>query len=157
LAELEEHFDVQIVTQNVDNLHERAGSTKVSHLHGELTKARSVGDETRIYDIGYGKITLGQTGEDGSQLRPHIVWFVEAVPLIMEAERHVRNADIFAVVGSSLVVYPAAGLATALRPDARAFLIDPNDVEMRFPQNFTIIKEPATKGVGKMRDMLLEL
>ena len=155
LAKLEEHFDVQIVTQNVDNLHERAGSTKVLHLHGELTKVRSVRDETRVLDIGYGEISLGQTGEDGAQLRPHIVWFGEPVPLIPEAERHVREADVFAVIGSSLVVYPAAGLVSSLRRDARAFLIDPNDVEARFPGNFTLIKETAGKGVKKMRDALL--
>ncbi|MDR1979063.1 MAG: NAD-dependent protein deacylase [Synergistaceae bacterium] len=155
LAELEKHFDVYIVTQNIDDLHERAGSTKILHLHGELTKARSVGDETRVWDIGYGDIAWGQTGEDGTQLRPHIVWFGEAVPLIMEAERQVREADIFAVIGSSLVVYPAAGLATSLRPETRAFLVDPKEVEMRLPRNFTIIKETATVGVGKMRDMLL--
>jgi len=99
LAELEEHFDVNIVTQNVDNLHERAGSTKVLHLHGELTKVRSVRDETLVMDIGYESIAIGQTGKDGAQLRPNIVWFGEAVPLIIEAERLVRHADIFAVVG----------------------------------------------------------
>ena len=155
LAELEEHFDVNIVTQNVDNLHERAGSTKVLHLHGELTKVRSVRNEELVTEIGYESIALGQTGDDGAQLRPHIVWFGEAVPLIIEAERLVRDADIFAVVGSSLVVYPAAGLAAAARPDARAFLIDPNDVDMRLPRNFVMIKEAATTGVEKMRKALL--
>jgi len=157
LAELEEHFDVHIVTQNVDNLHERAGSTNIMHLHGELTKVRSVRDETLVTDIGYEDIALEQTGKDGAQLRPHIVWFGEAVPLIMEAERLVRGADIFAVVGSSLVVYPAAGLAAVVRPEARAFLIDLNDVEMRLPSNFVMIKETATTGVQKMKDILLRL
>ena len=157
LAELEEHFDVHIVTQNVDNLHERAGSTNILHLHGELTKVRSVRDETLVTDIGYEDIALEQTGKDGAQLRPHIVWFGEAVPLIMEAERLVRGADIFAVVGSSLVVYPAAGLAAVVRPEARAFLIDLNDVEMRLPSNFVMIKETATTGVQKMKDILLRL
>ena len=156
LAELEEHFDVHIVTQNVDNLHERAGSTKVLHLHGELTKVRSVRDDTLITDIGYESIAIGQTGEDGAQLRPNIVWFGEAVPLIIEAERLVRQADIFAVVGSSLVVYPAAGLAAVTRPEARAFLIDPNDVDVHLPRNFVMIKEAATTGVEKMRKALLE-
>jgi NAD-dependent deacetylase len=156
LAELEEDFDVRVVTQNVDDLHERGGSTSVLHLHGELTKARSVRDETRVYDIGYGEIVLGQTGEDGGQLRPHIVWFGEAVPLIVEAERLVREADVFAVIGSSLAVYPAAGLVTALRPGTRAFLIDPGDVDARLPSNFTIIKDAATKGTKKMRDILRE-
>ena len=154
LAELEKDFDVRVVTQNVDDLHERGGSTNVLHLHGELTKVRSVRDETRVYDIGYGEIALGQTGEDGAQLRPHIVWFGEAVPLILEAERLVREADIFAVIGSSLVVYPAAGLVTSLRPDTQAFLIDPSGVDMRLPPNFTIIKETATKGTKKMHDIL---
>ncbi|MDR1376485.1 MAG: NAD-dependent protein deacylase [Synergistaceae bacterium] len=156
LAELEKHFDVSVVTQNVDDLHERAGSTKVLHLHGELTKARSVGDETRVYDVGYGEIAWGQTGEDGTQMRPYIVWFGEAVPLIMEAERLVQEADIFAVIGSSLVVYPAAGLAMSLRPGTRAFLVDPNEVAARLPSNFSVIKETATVGVGKMRDALLK-
>ena len=154
LAELEEDFDVRVVTQNVDDLHERGGSTRVLHLHGELTKARSVRDETRVYDIGYGEIALGQTGKDGAQLRPDIVWFGEAVPLILEAERLVREADVFAVIGSSLVVYPAAGLVTSLRPGTRAFLIDPSGVDVRLPPNFTIIKETATKVTKKMRDVL---
>ena len=155
LAELEEYFDVHIVTQNVDNLHERAGSTKVLHLHGELTKVRSVRDETLVEDIGYESIAMGQTGKDGAQLRPGIVWFGESVPLIAEAERLVRQADIFAVVGSSLVVYPAAGLASAVRPEAKAFLVDPNDIEMRLPRNFVMIKEVATIGVAKMKEILL--
>jgi NAD-dependent deacetylase len=154
LAELEEDFDVRVVTQNVDDLHERGGSTNVLHLHGELTKARSVRDETRVYEIGYGELALGQTGEDGAQLRPHIVWFGEAVPLIAEAERLVRGADVFAVIGSSLAVYPAAGLVTSLRPGTRAFLIDPEEVDMRLPSNFTIIRDTATKGTKKMRDIL---
>ena len=156
LAELEEHFDVYIVTQNVDDLHERAGSTKILHLHGELTKVQSVRDETLVEDIGYGSIAMGQTGKDGAQLRPGIVWFGEAAPLIVEAERLVRQADIFAVVGSSLVVYPAAGLASAVRPEARAFLVDPKDINMRLPRNFVMIKEVATTGVERMREILLE-
>jgi NAD-dependent deacetylase len=155
LAELEEHFDVHIVTQNVDDLHERAGSTRILHLHGELTKVRSVRDETLVEDIGYGIIVLGQTGKDGAQLRPHIVWFGEPVPLIAEAERLVRDSDIFAVVGSSLVVYPAAGLAAVARPGIQAFLVDPNDIGMQLPGNFVMIKEPATTGVQKMKEVLL--
>lgn len=157
LAELEGRFDVRIVTQNVDDLHERAGSTKVLHLHGELTKARSVRDDSKIIDIGYGEIVPGQTDENGGQLRPHIVWFGEAVPLIEEADRLVRSADFFAVVGSSLAVYPAAGLVGSLRPETPAFLVDPNDIEMRLPPNFTVIREKAGTGVEKMRDLLLSL
>ena len=155
LAELEEHFDVRIVTQNVDDLHERAGSTKVLHLHGELTKVRNVRDDSKILDIGYGELLPGQTDENGVQLRPHIVWFGEAVPLIGEADRLVQSADVFAVVGSSLVVYPAAGLVGSLRPGTPAFLIDPNGVDMRLPGNFTVIKEGAGTGVEKMKNLLL--
>jgi NAD-dependent deacetylase len=157
LAELEEHFDVHIVTQNVDNLHERAGSTNVLHLHGELTKARSVWNEERIYDIGYEDIRMGQLAEDGGQLRPHIVWFGESVPLIMEAEKLTWSADFFAAIGTSLVVYPAAGLAQRLPENVKAFLVDPNADESQIPDNFTIIKEPATKGMAKMRDLLLAI
>jgi NAD-dependent deacetylase len=153
LAEMEANFDVRVVTQNVDNLHERAGSTNVLHLHGELTKVRSVRDETLVTDIGYGAISLGQTGEDGARLRPHVVWFGEAVPLIAEAERLVREADIFAVVGSSLVVYPAAGLTACVRPGTRAFVIDPNGVDTHLP-GFVFIQETATRGVKKMRALL---
>ncbi|MDR1731905.1 MAG: NAD-dependent deacylase [Synergistaceae bacterium] len=154
LAELEKDFDVRIVTQNVDDLHERAGSTQVIHLHGELTKIRSTRDESKIIDIGYGDLTPGRTDETGAPMRPHIVWFGEAVPLIAEADRLVREADLFAVIGTSLVVYPAAGLVGSLRPDVPAFLVDPGDVEMRLPSNFTVIKEKAGTGVEKMREKL---
>ncbi len=155
LAELEEHFDVRIVTQNVDDLHERAGSTKVLHLHGELTKARNVRDDSKIFDIGYGELSLGQADENGVHLRPHIVWFGEAVPLIGEADRLVRSADVFAVVGTSLVVYPAAGLVESLRPGTPAFLIDPCGVGRHLPDNFTVIREGAGTGVEKMKNLLL--
>ena len=155
LADLERHFDVRIVTQNVDNLHERAGSSKVLHLHGELTKARSVGNADSVKDIGYGDIAVGQVGEDGTQLRPHIVWFGEAVPLIEEAGRLVGEADIFAIIGSSLVVYPAAGLVRFLPSGIPAFVVDPNEVEVSFPSNFRLIKETATRGAAQMREILL--
>ncbi len=155
LAELEEYFDVRIVTQNVDDLHERGGSAKVLHLHGELTKACSTRDPSLVLNIGYGELNLGQTGADGAQLRPYIVWFGEAVPLIDEADRLVRNADILAVIGTSLNVYPAAGLVGSLRPEATAFLIDPNALASGLPRNFTVIKEGAGKGVETMRARLL--
>jgi NAD-dependent deacetylase len=155
LAELEEYFDVRIVTQNVDNLHERAGSTDVLHLHGRLTQARSTYNEHRIYDIGYEDIHLGQLAEDGGQLRPHIVWFGEAVPLIVEAERLAWSANYFAAIGTSLVVYPAAGLARCVPKGIKSYLIDPNADGVDVPYNFTVIKETATKGVAKMRDLLL--
>ena len=156
LAELEKYFDVHIITQNVDNLHERAGSTKVLHLHGELTKARAVNDENKIIDIGYRKLAYDEKNSDGELLRPHIVWFGESVPLIMDAARLVREADIFAVVGSSLVVYPAAGLVHDLRGGTKAYLIDPKEVDVPGWLNFRVIKEVASKGVAIMRDELLK-
>ena len=154
LAELEKDFDVQIITQNVDNLHERAGSRHVLHLHGELTKVRSSKSTAHVEDIGYREIHPGDLCADGSQLRPHIVWFGEAVPLIEEAERLVSEADIFAVIDTSLNVYPAAGLVTSLPEDARAFLIDPNTVARKLPKQFTVIKENATVGVERMIQLL---
>ena len=154
LVELEKDFDVQIITQNVDNLHERAGSRHVLHLHGELTKVRSSKSTAHVEDIGYREIHPGDLCADGSQLRPHIVWFGEAVPLIEEAERLVSEADIFAVIGTSLNVYPAAGLVTSLPEDARAFLIDPNTVARKLPKQFTVIKENATVGVERMVQLL---
>ena len=156
LAELESYFDVQIITQNVDNLHEKAGSHNVLHLHGELTKARPVNNESKIIDIGYRKMQYDEKNEDGEILRPHIVWFGEAVPEIMNAAKLVRSADIFAVVGSSLVVYPAAGLVHDLRSSTRNFLIDPAEVEVPSWLNFRVIKEVASKGVAIMRDELLK-
>lgn len=154
LAELEKDFDVQIITQNVDNLHERAGSRHVLHLHGELTKVRSSKSTAHVEDIGYREIHSGDLCSDGSQLRPHIVWFGEAVPLIEEAERLVSEADIFAVIGTSLNVYPAADLVTSLPQEARAFLIDPNTVARKLPKQFTVIKENATVGVERMIQLL---
>ena len=157
LAELEEYFDVRIITQNVDNLHEKAGSSHVLHLHGELTKARPVNDdrESKIIDIGYRPLAYGEKNSDGEELRPHIVWFGEAVPAITEAANLVRSADIFAVVGSSLVVYPAAGLVHDLRGGTRAYLIDPKQVDVPGWLKFRVIREPASTGCAVMRDELL--
>jgi len=155
LVELEEFFEVFIITQNVDNLHERAGSRNVLHLHGELTKARSTGDENLVYDIGYNSITPGDTCEKGFQLRPHIVWFGEAVPAIEEAVRIASEADIFAVIGTSLVVYPAAGLIDYVPGDKLIFLIDPNDVNAPFHRRFELIKEKAGNGVGILKEKLI--
>ena len=158
LAELEKYFDVQIITQNVDNLHEKAGSTHVLHLHGELTKARPVNDdsENKIIDIGYRNLEYNEKNSDGELLRPHIVWFGEAVPAIGEAARLVRSADIFAVVGSSLVVYPAAGLIQDLRGGTKNYLIDPAEVQVPGWLKFKVIREVASKGVAIMRDDLLK-
>jgi NAD-dependent deacetylase len=157
LAALEKYFDVQIITQNIDNLHEQAGSTKILHLHGELTKARSTIDPSLIYDIGYNDINPGDKCEKGSQLRPHIVWFGEAVPMMDEATRITASADIFAVIGSSLNVYPAAGLIEYAPKKASLWLIDPNDVYVSVNRNVEVIKEPATRGVEILTKRLLEL
>ena len=158
LAELEKYFDVRIITQNVDNLHERAGSTKVIHLHGELTKVRSVNNPDKVYDIGYRAIDYGEkapASDGGGILRPHIVWFGEAVPMIGKASSLVREADIFAVIGSSLNVYPAAGLLYDLRGSTECYLIDPKDVAVPSGLNFNVIKEGASRGCEIMRDKLL--
>lgn len=156
LAELEEYFDVHVITQNVDNLHERAGSTQVLHLHGLLTQARPVNNEEKVIDIGYRKMEYGEKNSDGELMRPNIVWFGEAVPMITEAARLVRSADIFAVIGSSLVVYPAAGLVHDLRGSAEAFLIDPAEVEVPRGYKFRVIRDVASRGVAVMRDELLK-
>jgi NAD-dependent deacetylase len=154
LHTLEEHLNVCVVTQNVDNLHERAGSTNIIHLHGELTKVRSIADENTVYDIGYKEINLGDTDPHGSQLRPHIVWFGEAVPLLDAAANQVAQADFIAIIGTSMNVYPAAGLINYRRNNAVVFLINPNDVAPLHIQNLIVIKEKATTGTARMRDMI---
>jgi NAD-dependent deacetylase len=157
IAALEKQFRVTVITQNIDNLHERAGSTNILHLHGELTKARSTSDPSLIYDIGYKDILKGDKCEKGSQLRPHIVWFGEAVPMMDEAVRIASEADIFAVIGSSLNVYPAAGLIQHAPFGASLWLIDPNDVDIPISRHVEVIKEPASKGVVVLAERLLEI
>jgi NAD-dependent deacetylase len=157
LAKLEKYFDVQIITQNIDNLHERAGSTKILHLHGELTKARSTVDSSLIYDIGYKDINPGDMCRKGSQLRPHIVWFGEEVPMLDEAVNLAFNSDIFVVIGSSLNVYPAAGLISYAPAKASLWLIDPKDVTIPVNRKVEVIKENAAKGVGILTERLLGL
>jgi NAD-dependent deacetylase len=156
LAELEQYFDVTIITQNVDNLHERAGSSKVIHLHGELSKVRSSKDETLVFDIAEKAIALGDLCPLGSQLRPHIVWFGEDVPLIETAAAIAANADIFVVIGTSMQVYPAAGLIRYVPLNAPKYVIDPNtpDLEGSF-RNLSIIKDVATAGMEQLKKMLL--
>jgi len=156
VAALEKYFDVHIITQNIDNLHERAGTTKILHLHGELTKARSSVDPSLIYEIGYNDINPGDKCEKGSQLRPHIVWFGEAVPMMDEAIRITSEADLFAVIGSSLNVYPAAGLIEHAPAGALLWLIDPNEVYVPINRKVEVIKEPATKGVEILTKRLME-
>jgi len=144
------------VTQNVDNLHERAGSSKIIHLHGELTKARSSTDPNLIIDIGYEAIEPNEKAPDGSRLRPHVVWFGEAVPLISASAAVVATADILLIIGTSLNVYPAAGLVGYADQKASIYLIDPNEVSYT-RRNITVIREKATSGMKKLREMLLSI
>jgi NAD-dependent deacetylase len=155
LAQLEKSFDVQIITQNIDDLHERAGSKKILHLHGELTKARSTVDDSLIYDIGYRDINKGDKCAKGSQLRPHIVWFGEEVPMMERAAMLAAEADIFVVIGSSLNVYPAAGLISYAPHKASLWLIDPNDVNIPVYGKVEVIKEKAARGVEVLTERLL--
>lgn len=154
IAELEKHFEVQIITQNIDDLHERAGSTNVLHLHGEITKARSIGTE-KVYTIGNKSIFLNNLCNDGHQLRPHIVWFGEDVPNMLIAEDIVKTADIFLIIGSSLNVYPAAGLVYQTPDDCPKYLVDPSvDIETKSINNLTIINEKATIGLAIVASIL---
>ena len=157
LVSLEEKYDVDIITQNIDNLHERAGSLKVLHLHGELTKARSTADPELIYDIGYKDILPGDYCDKGSQLRPHIVWFGEEVPNMEMAVNITRKADIFVVIGSSLNVYPAAGLIDYAPQKAALWVIDPNDVTVPYTRKVEGIKEKASTGVAILTERLNKL
>lgn len=153
IAELEKDFDVTVVTQNVDNLHERAGSTKIIHLHGELTKVRGVDDDETTYDIGYEPIHLGDKSPSGAQLRPHIVWFGEAVPKLEEGARAVSECDILLVVGTSLAVYPAAGLVNYITRGRPIYLIDPKPIRVNY-SNYTQIEDVASRGMEKFRELL---
>jgi NAD-dependent deacetylase len=156
LAALEKDFEVYIITQNVDNLHERAGSTNVLHLHGELTKACPVGDPYTVYDIPPGKdLHLGDTDPDGRQLRPFIVWFGEAVPMIEPAIRQITEADIFVIIGTSLNVYPAAGLLGYVRRGQPLFLIDPQEVNT-YRKDIHYIRAVASEGVRQLTHLLKE-
>jgi len=157
LAELENYFDVTVVTQNVDDLHERAGSSKVIHLHGSLFESRSTRDETLIYPIQGWELNLGDVCAKGSQLRPNIVWFGEMVPLMEVAADHAANADFFVVVGTSMVVYPAAGLISYVPHDALKFVVDPKLPEMGHIPSLKMIAEKASTGMAKVKQALLGL
>lgn len=154
LAELENDFDVTIITQNVDDLHEKAGSSNVVHLHGELFKSQSTLDPRLIYPIDGWELNLGDKCERGSQLRPYIVWFGEPVPMMDAAIQATQNADYFAVVGTSMLVYPAAGLIDFARDLAPKFLVDPHIPEVGSRPNLIKLEEKASTGVAKMADML---
>jgi len=155
LADLEKHFDVHIITQNIDDLHERAGSTKVLHLHGEILKAQSSLDSNLIYDINGWELKPGEKCAKGSQLRPHVVWFGEMVPNMEKAYRIAETADYFAIVGTSLNVYPAAGITDFVPSFVPKYLIDPNEAKANGIPNLTIIKEKASVGVPKLAEELL--
>ena len=155
LVDLEKYFDVEIVTQNVDDLHERAGSSKVLHLHGELKKVRSTVDENLVYELKHWELKKGDLCEKGSQLRPHIVWFGEAVPNISLAASIVRQADILIIVGTSLVVYPAAGLIDYVPEDTPVFYVDPNAEQQAYRSNLTTIAEKAGIGLPKLVEQLI--
>ena len=154
LAELEKHFDVQIITQNVDDLHERGGSKNILHIHGELKKVRSTKYEELVYELDGWELKQGDLCAKGYQLRPHIVWFGEDVPKITEAAEIASAADIFVVVGTSLNVYPAAGLINYTKPNTPIFLIDPNSVNTI--NTVTVIKEKASTGVTKLAEILIK-
>lgn len=156
LASLEEYFDMVVVTQNVDNLHEKAGSTKIIHLHGELFKCRSTSHEKLVYDIDGWELKLGDLCEKGSQLRPHIVWFGEMVPMMDLAIAEASEADIFLIVGTSLQVYPAAGLVQYVKSDTPVYLVDPQIPEMGFGRNIHIFREKASTGMKLVEEDLLK-
>lgn len=161
LAELEKNFDITVVTQNVDNLHERAGSTKVIHLHGELTKVTSSREPNNpkyikelspeCYDV-----KIGDLADDGSQLRPFIVWFGEAVPMIETAIDYVEKADIFVIIGTSMNVYPAAGLLNYVGGNVPVYLIDPNPVNISSNRKIHVIAKGASEGMENLRKILLD-
>ena len=157
LADLEKDFDVHIVTQNVDDLHERAGSTQVMHLHGQLRQVRSNRFEKLVYPWDK-DLNLGDMCERGHQMRPHIVWFGEAVPLLESAAALAEKADVFLIIGTSLQVYPAAGLMQYARRDIPFYYIDPRpqlNYELSIMPNLTVIEEPASTGVRKVVEMLV--
>ena len=161
IAELEKEYDVTVITQNVDNLHERAGSTRIIHLHGELTKVRPENSysemdgfsEASVFDIGTDLIHIGDLAPNGAQLRPHIVWFGEAVPKINQALDYVEAADVMLIVGTSLQVYPAAGLYAYAKSSTPIYIIDPKDVNVK-DARITHIKDVATKGMETFKEML---
>lgn len=153
LARLEEDFDVHIITQNIDDLHERAGSTKVLHLHGEILKMRSEKNESLVYPVQE-DIQMGDTAEDGAQLRPHIVWFEEPVPMMEDAIGIARGAEIFLIVGTSLVVYPAAGLVNYVPWEIPKYIVDKKIPYGSTLYNVTAIEKPATEGMREFTRLM---
>lgn len=156
LAKLEQYFHVQIITQNIDDLHERAGSKNIIHLHGELFKSCSCNNKDLIYDQKT-DILIGDKAEDGAQLRPFIVWFGEEVPMMEKATQLVREADVFLVIGTSLQVYPAAGLIHEIKDGCLLFVINPNEINFGYGKRAVVMKETATQGMKLLFEKLKNL
>ena len=154
LAELEKNYEVNIVTQNIDDLHEKGGSTKVHHLHGEINKARSTVDPSLIYDLNHWEMKMGDTCDNGSQLRPHIVWFGELVPMIDQVIHFFEIADKIIVIGTSLAVYPAAGLINYTSPGVDKYYIDPMGASNMDRKDFTVIPKKAMDGMSELMKLL---
>lgn len=155
LATLEEHFEVQIITQNIDDLHERAGSTKITHLHGLITFSQSSENSSLIYPLSANEIKMGELCERGSQLRPHVVWFGEEVPMIETAARICQKADLFIVIGTSLAVYPAAGLIDYVPLNVHKFIIDPKIPPVNHYKNIIKVEKSATAGLIEIVSQLI--
>jgi NAD-dependent deacetylase len=156
IADLEKYFEVQIITQNIDDLHERAGSTNILHIHGELFKSCSCNNKSLIYEQK-GDINIGDKAKDGAQLRPFIVWFGEDVPLYQTAREIVKDSDILLVIGTSLQVYPAAGLIHEIKDDCLLIVINPNETNFGYGQREVVMKETATQGMKLLFDKLINL
>lgn len=156
IASLQDQYEVTVITQNIDDLHERAGSKRVIHLHGEIFKMRSEVDEGLVYPVT-GDIKMGELAEDGAQLRPFIVWFGEPVPMIETAATLVNQSELFAVIGTSLQVYPAAGLLQYADPEIPKYIIDKKIPATGAIQNLTVIEQPATAGVKILQELLTRL
>lgn len=157
VADLQSQYDVHVITQNIDDLHERAGSKKVLHLHGEIMKARSSKYPDLIYPLNSWEIKLGDVCEKGEQLRPHIVWFGEAVPEMDKATAITEDADVFITIGTSLNVYPAANLIHVVNTKTPKFLIDPGDFNLDYIKNLTVIKATAVEGMKILSKKISEL
>ena len=156
LADLEKHFEVVIITQNIDALHEKAGSSNVLHLHGEISKVRSTLDPELVYELDGWELKEGDKCGKGSQLRPHIVWFGEPVPMMESAMKEALSADVFIVAGTSLAVYPAAGLIDFIGPQGPKFIVDPKIPDIASRDNFHFYEEAASTGLPKIKEYLIE-
>jgi len=155
LAELEQHFDLHIITQNIDDLHERAGSSKVTHLHGIITRSQSDAKPELTYPIIGSEIKMGEQCELGTQLRPHVVWFGESVPMIEVAATICQQADVFVLIGTSLAVYPAAGLIDFVPKSAKKYIIDPKTPDLKRYQNVILIEQNAVQGVAELKKIFI--